>query len=304
MRRTFSRRLFLLLFLLFLLAALVIASQRFRLFERAWFNLGRSAQAESISLSLADYRVQIEAQPIAGVDGDISALTYDPNRNSLYTLTNQNHKVLELSLDGKVLREIALTGFMDPEAIEYVAPGRFVIADERLHLLVEVRIGEQTTSLNAADGQRMSLELEMNGKNKGFEGLAYDPLGQRLFVGKERDPLRIYEVQGFPRSDSCVPGALSIRDDHERDARLFLRDLSSLYYHPGTGNLLVLSDESRLLVELDAGGHPLSSLSLFKGRQGLTATIPQAEGVTMDDQGALYLISEPNLFYRFGKSAE
>ena len=36
------------------------------------------------------------------------------------------------------------------------------------------------------------------GGNKGFEGLAYDSVGKRLFVAKERDPMLIYEIHGFP----------------------------------------------------------------------------------------------------------
>ena len=34
---------------------------------------------------------------------------------------------------------------------------------------------------------------------------------------------------------------------------------------------------------------------------GLKRGVPQAEGLAIDDQGVLYLVSEPNLFYRFAK---
>jgi uncharacterized protein YjiK len=42
-------------------------------------------------------------------------------------------------------------------------------------------------------------------------------------------------------------------------------------------------------------------MTLLGGFNGLKKTIPRAEGVTMDDTGTLYMVSEPNLFYRFEK---
>ena len=62
-----------------------------------------------------------------------------------------------------------------------------------------------------------------------------------------------------------------------------------------------MSDESRLVVELDTDGEPVSILSLLRGMHGLKRSVPQAEGVAMDDRGVLYLVSEPNLFYVFSK---
>ena len=38
-------------------------------------------------------------------------------------------------------------------------------------------------------------------------------------------------------------------------------------------------------------------MTLLGDMNGLADTIPRAEGVTIDDQGTIYLVSEPNLFY-------
>ncbi len=83
--------------------------------------------------------------------------------------------------------------------------------------------------------------------------------------------------------------------------RLFVRDISSLSYDARTGHSLVLSDESRLLLELDAQGEPVSFISLVGGFNGLSDSIEQAEGVTMDAAGNIYVVSEPNLLYVFSK---
>lgn len=302
MRRLLSINPWLYLLFFVLLVGAVLA-QQYRLFERAWFSVQEwqhGAQWRERSLWLGDYRVEIEAKPIGGIS-DVSALTFDPDRRSLFSVTNKPAKVIEMSLQGDLLRTIDLQGFGDPEAIEYVAPGTYVIADEREQRLVKVRIDDATRVLDSADFQQLSLGIGRNG-NKGFEGLAYDAANQRLLVAKERDPVRIFEVLGFPHVDESKPLALQVNTDPKRDARLFVRDLSSLDFDSATGHLLALSDESRLVIELNAEGKPISTLSLLRGQHGLKRGVPQAEGVATDDEGNLYLISEPNLFYVFRKT--
>ncbi|MEN5239226.1 MULTISPECIES: SdiA-regulated domain-containing protein [Pseudomonas] len=279
-----------------------VAGHELRLFERGWFNLKTWWQPAQQSMGLDRYQVVLEAQPVAGLDDDISALTYDPDRKSLFTVTNAKSELIELSLDGRILRRIPLTGFGDPEAVEYVGPSTYVITDERQQRLIRVRLDDDTLFLDANDAEQLSLGIGLNG-NKGFEGLAYDSAGKRLFVAKERDPMVIYEVHGFPHDNPDKPYAVHVVQDRKRDRRLFVRDLSSLQYDERSGHLLALSDESRLVLELDVKGRPLSTMSLRKGFQGLQQTVPQAEGIAMDDAGTLYLVSEPNLFYVFKQPA-
>jgi len=287
---------------LLLLLAVVVAV-RYQWFERAWFDFQQWHQGgaqSAASLRLPDYRAVIQAKAIRGVDRDLSALTYDPDRRSLMAITNSNPQLLELSLEGDLLRAIPLRGFRDPEAIAYISPGVYVVSEERSQRLLRIVVDEQTRLIDAAQLQQLSLGIGLNG-NKGFEGLAYDAAGKRLFVAKERDPGRIYEIEGFPYADEGRPLAVHVSENRERDDDLFVRDLSSLQYHEQSGHLLALSDESRLVVELDVDGKPISALPLSAGRHGLRKDVPQAEGIALGADGTLYIVSEPNLFYLFRK---
>ncbi len=285
------------------LLAMLVAAQQWRLFERGWFafNQGRqSHQGREQSLWLNDYQVVIDGKPMPDLD-ETSGLAFDPERNSLFTITNKNPEFIELSLTGEVLRRIPMIGFGDSEAVEYISPGIYVLSDERRQRLLRVHVDESTRWLDAADSEQLTLVLGVS-SNKGFEGLAYDNKQQRLFVAKERDPVRIIEISGFPRKWSAQPArVVEITGDLERDKGLFVRDLSGLDFDEATGHLLALSDESRLVLELDVDGRPISSLSLLAGMSGLQSSVPQAEGVATDGRGALYVVSEPNLFYVFRK---
>ncbi|MDI2141433.1 MULTISPECIES: SdiA-regulated domain-containing protein [unclassified Pseudomonas] len=283
------------------LIALIAIGQYLRLFERAWFNLQSHWRPHSIeAINLDEYHVDIEARVIEGLNDDVSALTYDPVRKSLFTVTNKNAELIELSLEGRILRRVALIGFGDAEAVEFISADTYVISDERQQRLIKIHLEQGTTYLDAADAEQMTLGVHMSG-NKGFEGLAYDSVGKRLFVAKERDPMLVYEVHGFPHFNPEKSYAVHVINNPKRDAGMFVRDLSSLQYDERSGHLLALSDESRLILELDVDGRPMSTMSLSGGRQGLKKTVPQAEGIAMDDDGTLYLVSEPNLFYVFRK---
>ena len=297
--RRFNRATALVLCLTLLAAG--FAAQHYRLFEHTWFKVSRLwQQANPAAINLGEYRAVLQGQVIEGLEDNVSALTYDPLRKSLFTVTNKKSELVELSLDGRILRRIALIGFGDAEAVEFIDANTYVIADEHEQRLFKVKVDDNTQVLDAREAKQLTLGIHQRG-NKGFEGLAYDSVGKRLFVAKERDPMLIYEVRGFPQDNPQMPSAIHVVTNARRDARLFVRDLSSLQFDERSGHLLALSDESRLLLELDIDGRPISTLSLKKGRHGLKKTVPQAEGVAMDDEGALYVVSEPNLFYVFKK---
>lgn len=289
------------LLVVILLAASWGIAREYRVVERMWFNwhvFWQSVDAQA--LGLEGYEVAIEARVIAGLEDNVSALSYDPDRKTLFTVTNKDAELVELSLEGRILRRIPLTGFGDAEAVEYISPGIYVISDEHSQRLIKVQVDDNTQFLDASDAQQLTLGIDAGGNN-GFEGLAYDNRGNRLFVAKERKPVQIIEVRGFPHLDPAAPNILEVTSSSKRNAGLFVRDLSSLQFDERSGHLLALSDESRQILELDTDGRPVGNVSLSKGSMGLSKSVPQAEGIAMGEDGTLYLVSEPNLFYVFRK---
>ena len=259
----------------------------------------QQAPAHHDSLALDRYRVDIEKQPIEGLDDDVSALTFNPQTGTLFAVLNGEPLLVELSVEGQLLRKVRINGVHDMEGLTHVAGNRFVIAEERSQRLIEIEVADDAVELDVAGAPSLSIGLDLNG-NKGFEGLSWDQRLQRLLVVKERDPLRVLAVSGFIGASPGSPIAVRIEELKSPDSPwLFMRDLSSLSLHDETGHLLLLSDESNMLVEYDEDSHPRSLLGLWRGMHGLEHTVPQAEGLAMDEQQRLYLVSEPNLFYRF-----
>lgn len=266
-----------------------------------WWHSWRMQQAPAHhdSLALDRYRVDIQRQPIEGLDDDVSALTFNPQTGTLFAVLNGEPLLVELSVEGRLLRKVRINGVQDMEGLTYVAGNRFVIAEERTQRLIEIEVADDAVELDVAGAPSLTIGLDLNG-NKGFEGLSWDQRLQRLLVVKERDPLRVLAVSGFIGAPPGSPIAVRIEELKSPDSPwLFMRDLSSLSLHDETGHLLLLSDESNMLVEYDEDSHPRSLLGLWRGMHGLEHTVPQAEGLAMDEQQRLYLVSEPNLFYRF-----
>ncbi|WP_338488746.1 SdiA-regulated domain-containing protein [Pseudomonas trivialis] len=246
------------------------------------------------SIWLPDYHAVIDAKLLPGMEGDeASDVSYNPQSKTLFSVMGKNPFLVELSLQGDVLRKMPLNGWNNPEAVTVMENGLIAVVDERQHSLTIVRIDAGTTALNKADFPSYDLGPSKD-QNKAFEAVAWDPRNQQLVLGEERPPaLFTWKSDG----SQTLVGAKQKLSSNELD----VRNLSALAIDPRTGHLLVLSADSHLLLELDEHGKQVSFMTLLGGFNGLKNTIPRAEGVTMDDEGNLYMVSEPNLFYRFEK---
>lgn len=263
-----------------------------------WQNwkLNRQPMPEQ-AFNLGRYRVDIEALPITELDDDLSALTYNEDSNTLFGVINGNALIIELSLDGELLRSIRVNGVQDMEGLTHVAGNRYVIAEERKRRILEVEISDDAVELDVSGAPSLTVSMG-DQDNKGLEGLSWDSERQRLMVVKERDPMQVLAITGFVGQPDGA--SISISSEPSLPAEsLFMNDLSSLTADSRSGHLLLLSDESHMVVEYSAAGKPLSLLGLWRGMSGLSRTVPQAEGLAVDSQRRIYVVSEPNLFYRF-----
>ncbi len=246
------------------------------------------------SIWLPDYRVVIDAKPLPGMEKDeASDLAYNPQTKTLFAVMGKNPFLAELTLQGEVLRKMPLVGWSNPEAVTVMGNGLLAIVDEREHLLTIVKVDADTRELNIANFPKYDLGPSED-QNKAFEAVVWDAHKQQMLLGEER-PAALFT---WKSSDGQT-----LTGDKQKLAsdELDIRNLSALAIDPRTRHTLALSADSHLLLELDEKGEQVSFMTLLGGFNGLKKTIPRAEGVTMDEAGTLYMVSEPNLFYRFEK---
>lgn len=285
--------------LLLTLAAVVV--WQLQLLPLAWQLVGlqwRDAPPGRPALDLSSHRVGIEARPIAGIEDNASGLTYHPGSGNLFAAINRPASVAEISTAGELLRLMPLEGARDPEGIAHVQDDLFVVADERNNRLHWVRIGPQSERLVAEPIPGVALSPSPM-RNQGIEGVSWDHVGQRLFVSQEIWPRKVWLIEGLnpqPRAD-LQP---TIREWRPASGGMPpVGDYSSVSLHEASGQLLVVSKLTGMVLAYAPDGSLAGTLPLWPGFRGLRQRVPQAEGIALDPAGTVYLVSEPNLFYRF-----
>lgn len=253
------------------------------------------------SLALHRYDAVVQSRPIAGLTSDVSGLTYSDVTGTLFAVINRPAQIAELSTDGHLLRIIPARGISDPEGITHVGGDRFILSDEGTQSLHWITIEPHTQAVAADEGDRLRMNIGAM-SNMGFEGVSWDSARNRLYITQEMFPSRVIVVDGVPGTAAERGIRLDIGEWKPKGlAGLFLLDLSSASLHEGSGNLILLSQMSSMLVEYEHDGTVLSALPLWKGMHGLERSIGQAEGVAIGPQGDIFIVSEPNLFYRFSR---
>jgi uncharacterized protein YjiK len=248
---------------------------------------------------------------------EVSAVTYDWDTDTLFVVGDGGTSVVQVDKTGKLIDSMTLaagnspqgTEFFDPEGLAYVGNGKFVMTEERDRQIVQFTYAPNTTLTRTTAGTS-TVKLGTTVGNIGLEGITYDPSSNSYVIVKELDPEGIFQTtidfvnktasNGSPTTVNSVnlfdPVKLSLGDFADVYA---LSNVTALSGKADASHLLVLSQESGKILNVDRSGNVSSSLTISalpRNSNNPLDTLDVAsqshEGVTVDKNGILYVVSE------------
>lgn len=245
------------------------------------------------SIDLGGYQQTAGPINVGSISADLSGVTYNPLTGTLFMITNKNSKITETTLSGGFIRSVTLNGFNDPEGIAHIEGNTFAITEERQGRVLYISIYASTSVLNLSNVNYTQLPGISN--NEGLEGVTRNPDTGDYYAVKEKNARTLFRYNGTGTTPNLLPTC-------DIQANSFgMSDVSDIFHlavPSGLDNLdvsdkmLILSDESSRLVEIDNNCNLYSTLYL-------PSSGTQHEGITMDDNGTIYVVSEPNMLYIF-----
>ncbi len=230
---------------------------------------------------------------------EVSAVTYNPNTNTLFVLDDEGTSIVQVSKNGQLIDVMTLTAgdFVDPEGLTHVSGNEFVLIEERerqANLFTYAPGG----TLSRTDVESVKLGTTVG--NIGLEGISLDPQTGGYVLVKETNPQGIFQTAIDFGAGTATNGSPStVNSTNLFDPALAgLTDLSDVYAlsnlpAPLTDdNLLVLSQEDGKLINIDRSGTITNALTITTDAGNpLTVAEQGNEGVTMDNNGLLYIVN-------------
>ena len=241
---------------------------------------------------------------------EVSAVTYNRDTDSLFVLGDGGTSIVQVSKTGALIDSMTLpldaskpqgTFVYDPEGLTYVGGGQFALVEERFRQVSLFTYAGNTT-LDPSTLRTVVLGTTVG--NTGLEGISLDPLTGGYVLVKEKTPQGVFQTTlDFAAGTASNGSAATVNSSNLFDpAPLGLVDIADVYALSGLpslagradeANLLLLSQESGRVVEVDRSGIVQSSLAIIRDADTLLPVLEQGfEGITMDDDGLLYLVAE------------
>lgn len=221
----------------------------------------------------------------------------------------------EYDLFGNKTANIVISGCLslggaqcDPEGLAYVGNGQYALAEERyqdIALISQIGVQGDTRFYTALD-QAPTISVGPDAGNSGLEGIAFDRNTGTFYAVKEQNPQTVWEVTDvdFAAETATVatlfdPAMLNLN----RLSDIAVLSNGALAATEFGDNLLILSGRSFLLLEVTKTGSIVSSydLSRFRSLVDPEDEGGKFEGLTLDDEGNIYLVSDdgdgPNQSY-------
>ncbi len=258
------------------------------------------------SVNLNDYQLAQGPITMGAIADDLSGITYNQQTNTLQMITNgTNEAIYETDLNGNILKMTNLwdqveagnsNAFYDTEDIVHLYGNTYAVVEERKGRIAIIDIPPTSSTITYNTARIIQLPGNIWGANDGLEGITYNPATNTLYVVKEKTPKAFYEIP-MPTSFPHNPATVASPCDLNAAPFNIVSDVAAIHYvgltsgftDPNiTDNMLILSEEMGMLLETDANCNIISTLTLPGG---------DFEGVTMDNNGNIYLVREPNKFY-------
>lgn len=210
--------------------------------------------------------------------GDILVVMRGPN--GLYGIQNYTP-------EGVYQTNIALTGFLDVEGICVFDPASnlFAVVEEGINEITVIGVTSNISSIAKSSGTTYAMGLGNLG-NSGIEGIVWDASNSCFYAVKEYSPMAVYRTSITNGTATTAP-----LFDAQQALSGICTDLSDLHFISHEQRLLLLSDQSRVVLECDFLGNVLASNSI---------PLEQPEGISLSVDGTeMYAIGEPNEYARF-----
>lgn len=265
--------------------------------------LGLTSQAiaATTSIGLSHYTLTgSHALPtLGGLGLEASAVTFARDRSSLFVVGDEGLGVVEYTLSGQFIGSMAFnwagTGSSnnDAEGLTYLGQGELVVVDERPQIAYRFTYANSGTVALASTPWAAITGSTTSVGNVGTEGISVDPRDGSFVSVKQDNPLELragtlaFAVGGGTSTMAVLhTGAGSLFGVNSFSDVQTLSPVDALAGTPAADNLLVLSLDSRRLLEVTRSGTVLGSMDL----SGLTTQA--IEGLTVDHHGNIYLVAE------------
>ncbi len=249
------------------------------------------------------------------VNGNFSGVTHSPPTNSLFVVDNGVSHIYEFDLNGLYRRTITTTGFEDAEGIAWMGGDQFAFLEEKATHISVLTIRPSTTSVHKTLLPPSSIirpdldpsdpstgALNPTGGNTGLEGLAYDPLLDRFYVVKEKAAatpgdfgINVFSVERSGLANILFNPSVA-HGSSPWPLTAMGTDVADVHFDPTTRNLLILSQETRRVIEVTLEGEVLG----FRNQTGT-----QIEGLTFTpDRKTMFIVGESREFFRYESSPQ
>mgnify|MGYP001406633541 CR=1 FL=1 len=233
-----------------------------------------------------DYYVQeIIPTEIAWIYDDLSGVTINKTNNCIYMIENDEGRIWRLDSNINYIQTILGGQFGDEEDLVYLNYNNYAIVTEEGDLYIgSLDIGDN--NINPDDFQKITFS-EHNGNN-GAEGVAYDSLNHIFYIVKEKDPMAFYSFQR-PNHENDTIISVNIPFDADDIFSGIMEDLSSITFDYRTNRVLILSDDSQKIIDVDPSNGFIFGEFTIDGME-------QPEGLCFLNNYDLLIVGEPNFY--------